>query len=48
MSKDAKNSKVVAVEIENLGKKRVVSPQIAHNFANFLRKGLHLAFYQDS
>ena len=46
--KESKDSRVVATEIENLGRKRVVSAQIAHNFAMFIRKGLHSQFYAES
>ena len=45
--KDAKDSQAVAVEIENLGRKRVVSFEVAHNFARYLKRGLHLPFYQE-
>lgn len=44
--KGQKDSKAVSIEIENLGRKRVVSLDVAHNFAKYLRKGLHEPLYQ--
>jgi len=44
--KSAKTAEAVAIEIENLGRKRSISLDIAHSFARYLKRGLHEPFYQ--